>query len=659
MNSHIRSVQSLPAEGFSSQAVGLNTHTRRSETPPETQAVLDTTATQPVDDQQQFARHRSYELQQSVSFKSVVAVDDEAPAKAALTVAHDTSAPARVPGNAIRLRRETKEQLSERAEIAIDVIDYYSRHADDYDASKRRYQNSPKLDLEKGMNVVYAKMLANAGSPTDNAKMLELVSKLTEDPNYALSESDQQLLQGYGLAVQGGQLINYVTRERVSAQDISDFQHIHNYQSQKAAAVSENNGVSRPFVGNILAAAELAETHLLNQQNLLADRLAALGLKRERLEADLESGRAQMSQLQNQQTVLNSQMEQANLTLELLNGLENASDLQQFFLNATPEQRALLEQLGITIQGDGDQITITQNGQPLSAQAALSLVREGVQAQVAQLQTSIEQTRTQLAEFEAQVSDIESQLQDIESDAAVVSMIQRNLEQATVGYESSIADLRQLRNDPEAWAQLSPDEQSRIEGLLGRYAGNMARTQSLQTAATQELEAVASLREEASVFVQEARELISATQNMLQAADQVLLNLTHALERLEQQIQRLEGSPETQKAQELIAEANDLASRLELMPSFDQMDVSELIAEWEKILKEAQATYSRWSKQQQANQDIENVRMQAFSKNMLERADYHLETLQNMVQQRSTEMRDYLQSSLQDLVQVLGQTAHA
>lgn len=539
----------------------------------------------------------------------------------------------------------SKQNMSDSAAVAIDVIDYYSEHAHDYAQDTA----PPRLDIHEGMQLVYAKMMANADDPQLNENMLALVAGVLEDPNAELSSADQRLLQEYGLVIRDGALQNFVTGEAVDAQDLADFAQIDAHQNDKLADIAATTGprqdmlLRRGRASNLIVAAQLAERFLLDREQELTSALSGLRSSQKKLKENLSQGRNDLIRLQAQQQALQSRLDASSQLTQSLQGLQTAEDLSQFVLQATPAQQRQLRALGLDFEVQNGQVTFLQEGRTLEPADALRLLQDKAQAQSQALQREIELTQAALADTAQSVNDTEWALQDLEAQEQQVRQLQSEHATAFAEYEQRMAALKQLRDDPEAWNALSAEEQSEIEALLARHEEQSVRAQELQAEAQQELAATAALKQDARSFIEDAQASMERTQAVLEQAAQIGAELSQLLDRLKQQSQKLESSGSNEEVRALIEKANALASRLELAPSFEQFDVAELIQEWQKILKETQTIFSRWNKEGAVTQGIEERRMREYSERMLEQADYHLELIQSLTLKRSENLQQYFE----------------
>jgi len=545
----------------------------------------------------------------------------------------------------------SKQNVSEAAALAIDSIEYYSR------VSENDYMNDddkPMLSADKGMQLMYIGLIGMGQDDAKLEKAIALFNKLAENPQADLNQNELKLLEELGLRKnESGQLINYGSGEAFKASDAKDALGIMDYQkglksinSDFAAQAKSKKAVGS--VRNMIDMTKKSRLHfsneiqrLENQQGLLQNRMNDLSVKKEKAVTAVNN-------LQNRRGSLNTRVASVESWLQKFGQISSPEQLMKMAQN-NPEIRAFLQKEGIEIQSVNGQYSLMKNGQELSGADGLSLLSSkgkemlsGLQAERAELEHDLSHAQEQLEQTQTAMTDLENQLEDVKD--------QKNkVVEAGSDYRANIAEMRALRNDPERWAALSAEEQQLILEELDLSGPLLERSRAVIESVDQDINAASELLAETRTFIQEAEGIIAEVEQLLAFIQALELKMGMAIEIIDRVIQSSEANSIAQTVNELVARANELGSKLVLTPDVKQVDVNELIQEWQDILKETAKTYNDWDKELSADLQIERRRMQAYAEKLLDDVNYQMDYVKNMSEHREEKQRAYLQSVVPEL----------
>lgn len=544
-------------------------------------------------------------------------------------------------------------------ENAMKVMDYYAVHSnyDDFEND----DSAPTLNINKGMDFVYNQLIANFDDGATTQAAETLFSQLEENPGMTLSAEQEALLEKYGIASDGqGNLINYASKERVTAADLHDINQLLLYQQTQFVAnvqsVSENfnpaqfmemggrglqntaaafgSSPVRELAGGLSVGSRAVQSALLAERNFIASmddiqaNLAALRAQRTQLQthkAELEKGlnglEVKTQALQDEQSVLQE-------TITEMTGLETELDLISYADKASPEKRRLLDRLGIQVQGTGSERCLMVQGQPWTPGAGGRAIAAQLQQESSQLGLRLQNLTRQTQQVQAQLAQVETQLESTETAMQNLETSLENHQESRANYEQELANMRALRADPEAWAQLSPEEQAEVERMLSQADANLQRSNTLVAESRSELEAT--------------QALVTETRQLLAEAPQRLENIINALSMLrdnqhlmnQQLAVALNTTPSEadQNAAELIEKAEALSRTLELAPRPESEDVATLIAEWNKILENTREHFTKLEAALNSNQQIEKQRLEHYAAEAKELQEYTSQYLEDAAQ---------------------------
>lgn len=570
---------------------------------------------------------------------------------------------------------EVRDMSSPKAQALFDVIDYYT--VNQSLETIARDPNAPKLEVQKGMDLVYARLMANFVEKDTNAAAELLFSQLAENPHMSLTASQEELLEAYGIVPNGqGQLINYASGELVSAEDFDDFNQILAYQKaqvlasgQSSATLSaassmlqfagmqtaemlrpifENPGVQQlseraRMANGTLGRALLAKQHLESQGQILDQALAAAKAERSRLENQKNDLLKGLSATEGQLESATQEQVALQETVIEIQDLETESDVVSYLKSISPGKRNFLEGLGIKLEGGADhrgwQVSVA--GQPWTPGAGKRFLGQRLQEKLTALDHKVESLKSQTQSLKAQYERVDAALQDAEKTAKNLEIATQDYEHAFNAYETEIDQLRALRADPEAWAALSPEEQATAEQLLSEADQQAASARRRLQDAREEQKAL-------QHTLEETREVLAQAQTRIENILQGILALAAQQQILHQQVEPLIGGASVvdEKAQALVSRAEQLSQTLTLAPDPESEDVATLIAEWQRILKDTQAHFEHMAATLHTSQRIEKERLAHYAQEALELNAY----TQSFLEKSSTQKQDYL-SQIQGQVQ--------
>lgn len=571
---------------------------------------------------------------------------------------------------------DVRDMSSPKAQALFDVIDYYT--VNQSLESIARDPDAPQLDVQKGMDLVYARLMANFVEKETNAAAELLFSQLAENPHLSLSTSQEALLEAYGIVPNGqGQLTNYASGELVSAADFDDFNQILAYQKahvlgagQSSAALSAASSLlqftgmqgaemMRPIFENpevqqltesarmangTLGRALLAKQHLESQGQILDQALAAAKAERSRLENQKNDLLKGLSAAEEQLEATTQEQGVVQEVAAEVQDLETESDVVSYLKGVSLGKRSLLEGLGIKLEGSdhrGWQVSVA--GQPWRPGAGRQFLGQRLQEKITGLDLRIESLRSQTQTLQTQYTQVDAALQDAEKTTQNLEVATQDYERAFDVYETEIDALRALRSDPEAWAALSAEEQATAEQLLADADQQAATARQRLQAAREEQKAL-------QATLEETREVLVQAQTRLENILQGILALDAQQQILHQQVEQIAGgmlSVADEKAQALVNRAEQLSQRLTLAPDPDSEDVGALIAEWQRILKDTQAHFAQLSSALHTAQRIEKERLAHYAQEALELNAY----TQSFFAKSSAQKQDYLSQMQQELQQ--------
>lgn len=570
---------------------------------------------------------------------------------------------------------EVRDMSSPKAQALFDVIDYYTVNQNLETIA--RDPNAPRLDVQKGMDLVYARLMANFVEKETNTVAELLFSQLAENPQMPLTASQEALLEAYGIVPNGqGQLINYASGDVVSAEDFDDFNQILAYQKaqvlasgQSSATLSaassmlqfagmqtaemlrpifENPGVQQiseraRMANGTLGRALLAKQHLETQGQILDQALAAAKAERSRLENQKNDLLKGLSAVEDQLETTTQEQAVVQEVATEIQDLETESDVVSYLKGVSSGKRSLLEGLGIKLEGSdhrGWQVSVA--GQPWSPGSGKRALGQRLQEKITALDHKVETLRSQTQSLKVQYDRVDAALQDAEKTAKNLEIATQDYAHAFNAYETEIDELRALRADPEAWAALSPEERATAEQLLSEADQQAASARRRLQAAREEQEAL-------QATLEETREVLVQAQTRIDNILQGILALAAQQQTLHQQVGQLTGdtlSVADEKAQALVNRAEQLSQRLSLAPDPESEDVGALIAEWQRILKDTQAHFQQLSSALHTSQRIEKERLAHYAQEALELNTY----TQSFLEKSSTQKQSYL-SQIQQHVQ--------
>ncbi|PKL77299.1 MAG: hypothetical protein CVV27_05970 [Candidatus Melainabacteria bacterium HGW-Melainabacteria-1] len=569
-----------------------------------------------------------------------------------------------------------KQQVSSRAQNAIDVIEYHR-----LPPAGRPAGEAPQLKLDQGMDLVYTSLISGFNNPEKTQAARTLFQQLQTTPDMSLSPEQEQLLEDYGMVrdVQG-QLINYMNKQPVSSQDLSDFTQIIDHQIRQFLLADRTNFVGNTFniigdlagisdrvinpyahssaqassqviQGSSIGVSDQALQHLQNSQADLRANLAAVKAETVALREQLGRAQETITQLQTQKSQVETEIQVSEDFIRTFNGLETAEDFATFVRHASPEQLAWMQQQGLEVQQSAGQIVLRLNGENIDSVAALTFLKAQATEQHDALAARLRSLESQITQAEAAVHGVRDRLEALNTSESQLNGSMAEHDEAVAGARAERDRLLAIKNDPAAWAALSPQEQVEIDNLLAQYGAALSDSEALQTEAVQLLTAVNHLQAEAEAFIQDAEQIIADARRVFAQGTAVLQNLAHLLSALDQQLEKAHQAKDVE-ASAAIAKANELASRLLLAPQLNRTDVNTLLNDLQDILAEANRTYHRLSAEMSHSQTIERTRMQLFSDRLREMHEYTQDYLQNINSMRSEDI-EQIRSQLQNLDQVM------
>lgn len=466
-----------------------------------------------------------------------------------------------------------------------------------------------------------------------------------------ITAEQKAILHDFGLTLRGGSLVSLMTGNALSAEELNAIQRLGatlNSLAVNGPGVSQMEQAQMQIVLNLAGAVEnLQAEH--NAQ--MREALEALNSEIDSTQENIDTTQTNIASTRTKIEASESRFRTYQADADLIEDLASGALMEKF--NGPDRQRylPLLERYEIQpIRNEQGEITAFESeGQLLSEAELAARLRTMNQERLSDVQQERQELEADAARLEAQLTALQSQLDQLQQQRNnMQSMAQRSRELSELNAGVSGA-LTSMLNDPNVPPEMRAEAAERLRGL-----------QQVEQEAVQ-------LRSEANAAMERADEVYAQGQTVLDAGRQLserlerqieaLRQLEAKLEGLNQQLQTLENSLKAQQEQQaqinaLIAEANVLAEKV-LAPEFETLDVDALIQEWQDILSETETLYSRWNHTQMTNQNIENQRLEAYAEQMLERTAYQIEFLENLSQERSEQLKSYLDRNVQQLIRGL------
>ncbi len=549
-------------------------------------------------------------------------------------------------------RDEIRASTSPKAQNALNAIDYYSTNRSL--ESMENDPNRPQLNLTEGMGLVHTRMIANFIDGDKTLAAEALFDELAQTPDMKLTAAQEQLLESYGIVPNGkGELINYGSGEVVTADDFDDLGQIMEYQKARFLATDQNSAAVLSEIGSQFSAggvdsfgslagvhsrllsgtvatnasvtqALMAEKHYDNAAEGLAKALQKAKDARAKLEA-------QKQDIMNGLTVVEENIESTQNklgvlenTIDVMKNFSTQEEMVNYLENASPEQKALLDSAGITLQaGANGQQNVTVNGQPW--QPGSTAVGDALGQEFARITAEIDSMRKQADTMKTQMDNLDTELSNANGAMTDLETRLESHGKSFANYQEQVESMYALRNDPEQWNALSPEDQQAVNDFLARSESKISRGRELQNEGRSELTKL--------------RETIADTEQVLAQARLRLADVFDRLSQLEHQHQGVgakvyammgKTTEADQKAASMIQKADALARKVELAPKPDHEDVGALIQEWQAILKESAAHFNELAESMSANQRIESERLAHYAAEAKELQEYTQQYLKDV-----------------------------
>ncbi len=561
---------------------------------------------------------------------------------------------------------DVRSQASQRGQRVMNAIDYYATHQN----ANEFTEDAPRFELEQGMDLVYVEMMANISDTQKTDDFIQLVNQLQEDPNARLSDTQNQLLEAYGLIQDAeGQLKNVMSGAQVQSEDLADFKDIIQYQ--KSMLLNEENNAldfnyADPTVNAIasrfnnefkvasgqklLATALLSEQHLKNSGEALEQAIAAAKAERANLLSQKETLSKKVPGLEQSIKTLTQEQEALVDTSKAISDLKTPEEVTAFINNASPQQQKALEKMGIQQDNTG-QLRI--NGKTIEPGAAMRALSKAVQSAAAE-------TGQELQKLEQEADAIEQELAQLDEDINQAGKTVKDLDQAVKTHQknlendkATVQQIKDLMNNPAEWNALPPEEQQQLREYVARSEARHQQAETLINTGRSESKALREAISDTAMVSRSHKKALGRALAQLAGSgtlQQLFSKMNHDIQeksKTEKPVSR-EDMEREREVMEKLEEANALAEEIELAPEPDTEDVLTLIRQWEVIIRDTQVEIDAITAEMGSHQLMERNRLAEYA----EKSQSLLEYTQEYIKNLSSAKREDLQQLTGEMKQL-------
>lgn len=520
--------------------------------------------------------------------------------------------------------------------------------AEGEDGNYTKVELTPEnLKLNEGINLPVALLLSHASklkqvtdsnSKNNNREIHDLtvdLKDLTKILNHYQKgnkpdASDLETLSKFGLAVKDGQIINKGTSQTLTPDQVIKLR-----DASKATETSftgfrvlDENKIALQVIGQLkITDQALRELDQAQQNYLQAEQNVRTNQTQvDQTTAELNT-QTNVVETHRQQVEQESQTYQTLLDMFSTSGRFNLDEIRSRLAAAKPENIAKINELlakhGLQIESNAGAIRFRSQGQSIEAGQFFSQL----QPIMANLKDELKAKRDELQQEINQLEALGRELKD-KQEALQESVSQ--LDKAKTHYQTckdrarvETDKLKEMRNDPEV-QKLAPDLLAQMDQTLQNgdqayreYDEDMSRYDALVASTHETLSRAEQAQQLRRAMGQGA---LLALENL----DQIInLDPFESIENEQQaEVDRIVG--------DLINEANELASQLELLPKPVYTGIENIEAQFQDILARTIARFEELDQEQSSQRDM-NMRLSSeHLKKITEELKYHSAQLEKM-----------------------------
>lgn len=521
------------------------------------------------------------------------------------------------------------------------------------------------LNVDQGLNLTYSLIIAKASQVTQSenygkrAKALEELNDVKGiikdiERGKAPNAKEIQQLQQLGLDFKEGQLINTVTKQALTPAEMADLRlTLHSVDKAfRGLRLFDENKLTLQVLQQI----QVSQTALDQLEEARKKALAA--------EQQVNQNRQQVDQSSqsytDQELVVNQrrqELEQKKALVEPIlallqgnDGQTNLDQLQNLLKNLSSQQLAALNemlgayQLSISLDANHN-LSFSGNGASLSATDFYSRLRPNLPAMQASLesaQQAFDQSVDELTRRQQRLAQDQLKLND---SIIAFEEASRIFDQAKKDADQAIADLNELTDDPAVLNLLPQDTRAQINQLRERH-----RSES----------------EQYNQALERREPTLNAARQSLRKGQQILNNWKDFLAGVNE-LRGKSGKSQTKAItpnanpapslapyiSELIEQANDLQSRLTLLPAPIYTGVEDLLAEFEEILQTSRLYMDQLNADETSRSDLNRHLSREHLEDTKEELVHHQNQLAALDQHNKELVTRYLEAGLASYQQLM------
>lgn len=355
------------------------------------------------------------------------------------------------------------------------------------------------VQLEKGLNYTFAQIL----SPANRTSLPQLEQLLGKAPQ-ELNANDREVLKRFGLYVQtdqqGARIINLLTRQALSTQEVQDVQ---GAISTLATAATGPAQSSQSVLTRLAEASSNLKGLVAARQKIestvaeLDQATTALTESNQQVERLMQESQTLVTQVQ----AAEGQLQQLSPLVAQLRHLRDHRDLKDFFRQLDQSgqlesfQSTLQTQLGLDVRVEGRSVHFFAAGQELGPEAFVRHLEEALSQKRQQLQSLQTQLQSKQTDLQTARQDLEDKRETLSARQAEATQAHRDYQTRLAQAGQSLSELQAIRNNPEIWNQLDTDTQAQILQTLADLQAERARAPEIESRYQHALERAAAAME--------------------------------------------------------------------------------------------------------------------------------------------------------------------
>lgn len=331
------------------------------------------------------------------------------------------------------------------------------------------------------------------------------------------------------------------------------------------------------------------------------------------------------------QTELQAQEQILSSLSDVAQSVQNSSDLNQSLRGDLGALNQTLAPLQLEVRRDSaGQLQFFKQGQAISEAEFRQALQQGVNRQT----TTVASLNQELAQTEQNVGALRDRSETISTQLETAADKGRQglaiLEQASDIGQRGLQELLAIRNNPEAWNQLSDELKNQVNEKINTLQSGLQKIDQLTeigrnsvSRAEEQLQRSASLREQADLAVARSQELRKRIADLLE----------------QQREMRAQEQP-------LTSQAEQIEALLKREPAPDNQALQKLAESW---LDSLQSHFSEAENLYQQHQKVNAQARDSFERaaqKLRENLNYHHEKLSDMDEQSRARLEQALQDSL-------------